>query len=222
MRRFWFILAALAGLAVQAVPASADLVYTLNCNAAPCNVSGNYGTVTLSTISSSTVRVAVDLAATGAVPGETFANSSAGYAITWDITGDPSLNSVSVVSALTPHSGSFSPQNFTSGQGYKASPFTSGTNGNDFNYAIEYGGATGTDNKLVFDVTLNTGLVLTDFIKNPNYRFAVDIAINGNTFNVASNGPGVQMPEPKTWLLLLAGLALLPVLQRRRKPIRAV
>ena len=224
MMRLGLILAVLLGLAIQAVPASADMVYTLNCNAAPCvNPNGNYGSVTLSTISSTVVRVTVDL--TTAAVTETFANSGAGYAIAWDITTstktDPSLDNVAI-NALTPNPGNFAVQSFASGGNYKAAPFTSGANGNGFNYAINYTGATGTDNKLVFDVTLGTGLILDNFVTNPNYRFASDISIQGNTFNVASNGGGTRVPEPQTWLMLLAGLLFLPMLQRRLKLARVV
>jgi len=220
MKRFWFVLAALLGLAVQAVPASADMVYTLNCNGAPCTggaAGHNYGTVTLQTVSSTKVRVIVDLAAPGAAANEKFASSAAGYAIAWDITGDPALTNVTINSA-TPNASHFSVQSFAAGGNYKASPFTSGANGNGFNYAIDH--TSGTDTKLVFDVTLSTGLALGNFIKNPNYFFAVDISISGNTFNVAANQPGVKVPEPGTWTLSIAGmagLAGLVMLQRRRK-----
>jgi hypothetical protein len=223
MKRLGLILAALLGLAAQAVPASADMVYTLNCNAAPCaNPNQNYGTVTLQTVSSTQVRVTVDLAAPGAVAGETFATSGAGYAIAWDVTGDPSLTSVTI-NALTPNPSHFSVLSFASGGDYKAAPFTSGANGNGFNYAIDH--TSGTDTKLVFDVTLGTGLVLTNFIKNPNYFFAADISIQGNTFNVASNRTPLTVPEPGSLTLSIAGLAGLTgliMLQRRRKLVRTV
>ena len=230
MKRLGLILAALVGLAVQAVPASADMVFTLNCNGAPCTggaAGHNYGTVTLQTVSSTQVHVIVDLAAPGAVSGETFANSSAGFAIAWDLNGG--VPDSIAISAATPSSGSFAVAT-TGGSylgDYKAAPFTQGTNGDGFNYAIDYNGATGTsgNNKLIFDVTRSTGLVLGDFVKNPNYFFTADIAISGDTFNVASNGPGVKMPEPQTWTLSIAGLAGLTglvMLQRRRKEAKAV
>jgi MYXO-CTERM domain-containing protein len=225
MKRFWFVLAALLGLAVQAVPASADMVYTLNCNDAPC-VGGaaghNYGTVTLQTVSSTQVRVIVDLAAPGAVANERFASSAAGYAIAWDIAGDPALTNVTINTAGTPNPSHFAVQPFGANNTYKASPFTSGSNGKDFNYAIDH--TSGADTKLVFDVTLSTGLTLGSFVNNNNYFFAVDISINGNTFNVAANQPGVKVPEPQTWTLSIAGmagLAGLVMLRRRRKEARA-
>jgi len=231
MKHFWIAAAALLGLAATVVPASADIQYVLNCSAAPCSVSGNYGTVTLhqDVGNTTTVRVTVQLAGS-----EHFANTGAGYAIVWDITtatssptADPSLTSVSVVGAQTPNSGNFSVQTFTTGQSYKASPFTSGANGLGFNYAIDYTGPNnGTDNKLVFDVTLSTGLAITDFTKNPNYRFAVDISGGpcNPTCNVASNGGGTQVPEPGTVTMSIAGLMGLvgfAVLQRRRKTAKA-
>lgn len=222
MKRFWLILAALLGLAATAVPASADMQYTLNCSTAPCTVSGNYGTVTLhqDAGNTTTVRVTVQLAT-----GNTFASTGSGYAIAWDIAGDPSLTSVDVNSTLTPNSDNFDVKSFASGGNYKAAPFTQGTNGNGFNYAIEYTGPNnGSDNKLVFDVTLSTGLAITDFVKNPNYRFAADISGPCSpTCNVASNGGGTPVPEPGTWTMSIAGLMglALVMLQRRRKLARA-
>lgn len=231
MNRIGLILATFLGLAATAVPASADLQYTLNCGSAPCTVTGNYGTVTLhqDALNTTKVTVTVQLAA-----GEHFANTGAGYAIAWDITtptsspnADPSLTSVVINSALTPNSGNFAVQSFASGKSYKASPFTSGGNGDKFNYAIDYTGPNnGTDNKLVFDVTLSTGLAIENFVKNPNYRFAVDISGGpcSPTCNVASNGGGTKVPEPGTWTLSIAGLAGLTGLmmrQRRRKLARA-
>src|SRR5689334_12997915 len=67
MKRIGLILAAILGLAVQAVPASAAIQYTLNCsgNAANCNAGNNnfnFGTVTLSDLGGGNVNVSVVLA----------------------------------------------------------------------------------------------------------------------------------------------------------------
>src|ERR1044071_491756 len=47
MKQFWLILTVFLGLASTAVPASADIQWTLSCSAAPCtgsNANHNYGT----------------------------------------------------------------------------------------------------------------------------------------------------------------------------------
>ena len=215
MKRIWLALTVFLGMAAQAVPAFADIQATYNLNVDSNFSSGNFGTITLLQKTGNTTDVIVTVQLNTASPGVTFANSNAGYAIAWDIKNSSTspLTSVTIDTVNTPHSGSFAVQPFNGS--YKASPFTSGSNGNPYQYAIEYGGATGTDSKLVFDVNRSTGLTLSDFIPNPNWLFAVDIAIQGNTRNVS-------VPEPATWLIFFAGLAGLTfMMQRRRKLARA-
>ena len=230
MKRFWLILAASLGLAATALPASADVTYTLNCGANPCSTTGNYGSVTLHQTSASTVTVTVDL--TTAATTETFAGTGAGYAITWNITSDPTLSAVNITSA---NAANFTVQDFDPSdhsppapnyQRYKASPFTGGScSFNDAScqmYAIDYNinGSGGSDNKLVFDVTLSSGLSIANFIANSaGYLFTVDISGGpcSPTCNVAA-----KVPEPATWLMFFAGLAGLTfMMQRRRKLARA-
>jgi MYXO-CTERM domain-containing protein len=218
MKQFWLALVSVLGLAATSVPAAADLQYTLAFDSAGGTISGghDFGTVTLHQTSADVVRVTVQL--NTAIAGMGFANSGAGYAVAWDMkSGVP--NSVTF-DASNVNNSDYSIQALNGD--YKASPFTSGANGNDYNYAIDYAAANGTDSKLVFDVTRSSGLALTDFIGNPTFHFAVDIITTaGATRNVATNNDPVTVPEPRTWLLFLAGLVLLPVLQRRRKPARA-
>jgi len=217
MKRFWLILATLLGLAATSVPASADLVYTLAVDS-DFSTGHNFGTVTLHQNVGNTTSVMVTVQLNTTIAGMGFANTNAGYAIAWDLNGG--VPDLIAVNAATPNSGLFSVAT-TSGSyfgDYKGSPFTSGANGNGFNYAIDYTGATNAGNNLlVFDVTRSTGLALSDFIGNPNYRFAVDIITTaGSTRNVA-----VRVPEPRTWALFFAGLFGLTVLRRRRKLVRA-
>ena len=211
MKRFGFVLAVLLGLAVQAVPASADLVYTLDVDS-DFSTGHDFGTVTLHQALGNTTTVTVTVQLNTSIAGMGFANSSAGYAIAWDLNGG--VPDLIAINPATPSPGSFAVAT-TSGSylgDYKGSPFTSGSNGNGFNYAINYTGVTGAENNLVFDVTRSAGLVLGDFIGNPNYRFAVDIITTaGGTRNVA-------VPEPQTWaLFFFAGLIGLTVLQRCRR-----
>lgn len=226
MKYFWLVLATFLGVAATAVPASADLQFTLNLGGGIAPTPGNYGTVTLHQLGAGTianpyhVQVTVQLAA-----GERFAGTGAGYPIAWNITGNPNLQSVTVTSA---NAASFTVQNFSSGQNYKSSPFTGGscnTPGDCFEYAIAYNfnGSNGTETGLVFDVKKSGGLVLTDFSSTINgYFFAADIFRDNKTGVVASNGPGVRVPEASTWTISIAGLiglAGMAMLQRRRKDL---
>lgn len=225
MRQLWLILAVFLGLALQAVPASAGLTYTLNCSVNPCtgaNATNNYGTVQLLPgASSGHVSVTVTLATN-----ETFANLSSGYAILWDISGSPNLT----IALQGSNAGNFAIQNGGQPSLYLASPFghnnnnCSGGNASScFDYAIARKNISGTDSTLVFDVTSSAGLALTDFVGtnlggNPGFTFAAMINVgSGAAMNVASNGTPV--PEPQTWTMSLAGLlglAGLVLLRRRR------
>jgi hypothetical protein len=62
-------------------------------------------------------------------------------------------------------------------------------------------------------------LTLSNFVAVNGVFFTADIIANGMTGNVASNGPGIQVPEPKTWLMFFAGLVGLTFLQRRRRKL---
>jgi len=230
MKRFWLILAALMGLAMSGVPASADVVYTLAKGGSAFPSPGNYGTVTLHQVGSGTsayVRVTVQLA-----NGAHFQGGGAGYAIVWSLKNNPTLHDPSATvdavnietgTGKTPNPGNFAVQNYTSGQHYTAAPFTSGYS--DFMYAIDYtkSGSTGSDTKLVFDVyNKNVGVLISDFIPNSGgYMFAVDIWDDINNCGVTTGNVATRVPEPGTSLLFLAALIGLPLFYRRRKTARA-
>jgi hypothetical protein len=230
MKRLWLILAACLGLAVQAFPASAAVVYHLNQkgNWAALPAAGNFGTVTLSQTNGTTVHVSVSL---DSADGYFFAvcgcsspfPTGTPYAIAFSIAGDPSLTSLTVTGA---NSGDFTPQNFSSGQAYAASPFTSspcGAAGTCFDYAIAYtGGLFTNDTSLVFDVTRSSGLLLSNFVADIKGNFfAADVA--HGFFSTYAQNYAASVPEPSTWLLFIAGLVgltALAVSQRRRKLAR--
>lgn len=233
MKRIWLILAAFLGLAAMAVPASADVVYTLNCSSVACGTTGNYGTVTLAQLGSgSTQHVQVTVLLS---PNE-FAGTGAGFAINWGVTGNPSLTTAitCVFNAVTCPTGTvntagqvYDPSHFAvmdstaSGNTYKASPF-----GSNWMYAIEYlvnGGKNSNDNKLVFDISKSTGAFLIgDFAPIDGFMFAVDIF--GGPCDPTCVVASKKIPEPQTWLLFFAGLAGLTglvMLRRRRQLARA-
>jgi hypothetical protein len=228
MKRFWLILAAFLGLALQAVPASASL--TLSCKADPCtggNGGQNYGSILLTQLGSgvagdtnNAVRITVTLAS-----GYKFATGASAYAIEWNVASNPALT-ISNVSNTT----DFTPKSAASGQLYQAAPVQSGTpfskNANNcnganaagcFQYAIAH--TAGTDTTLTFDVTKAGGLLISNFATSSNgYTFAAKIITTGGTgdgFYVATNATPV--PEPGTWLMMIAGLGVLFALYRRRQ-----
>jgi len=195
------------------------LTYTLNCSTKKCTGNGgnnNFGTVVLTQGATGHVTVSVSLSAN-----ETFANLSSGYAILWDITGSPDL-------AITPqgsNAGNFAVQDGGNPNLYQASPFSKNNNNCNganaascFDYAVARNDISGSDNKLVFDVTSSNGISLSSFASTSlGFSFAAMInqSGNGTPFYVASNAAPV--PEPQTWTLAIAGLAGLILFQRRRR-----
>ena len=240
MKRFWLISAALLSLAGTAVPASAALQYTLNNGGSLSpTTTGNFGTVTLTNFGTGVnayVKVDVELK-----PGSNFVGSGAGYSITWNILGapDPTVgpalevtgdSSPGAFNTATPLPNTFVLQDqgahsydAQGGQTFSASPF-----GTDGEYAIDRdtsGNSGAQVLSLVFDVTKTGGLTLNDFISKNGVYFSSDIFLAGCTGGsctgvVAATDPGVEVPEPRTWLLFIAGLLGLTVLQRRRKLAR--
>jgi len=225
MKFLWLTFAAILGLALQAVPASASLTYTLNCSVNPCagsNATNNYGTVDIQQGANGHVTVTVNLAAN-----EKFADLSSGYAILWNISGSPGLT----ISLQGSNSGNFAVQNSGNPSDYLANPFGNNPNncngGNAvscFDYAVAHNNGAGTDTSLIFDVTKSGGLVLTDFVATtvgglPGFTFAAKILQTGNStaFYVAANAAHVSEPHS----LAIAGAGLIALaglmrLQRRR------
>lgn len=227
MKRIVLAMAVFLGAAVQAVPAAADVTYTLNCSDISCSPSGNYGSVTLHQLgsgSTSSVEVTVNLVTVM----NNFAGTGAGFAVNWNIAGNPSLTTH--IDAHDAANDPLPPQtiydtthfaiqdNTQSGFTYKASPF-----GSDWMYAIDYtvsGGKASNDNYLIFDVTRSGGLVISDFVNNASgFIFAADIFGGpcSPTCVVAA-----KVPEPATWLMFFIGLAGVTwLVQRRRQMVRA-
>jgi hypothetical protein len=218
MKRFWPILATVLGLAIQAVPASAAVQYTLNCNAvATC--SGNYGTVTLTQSGapgSQSVHVVLSLAS-----GFTFGGNNT-HSLLWN----GLTNDTLTVTNLAGNASAFNVVGSGANGSYAASPFTTATQ--LFDYEIDRSNSSGSPTSLSFDVTKTGGLTLANFATGNDggvYFFASYIHQNSNNTNffVAANQAGITVPEPGTWTRSIAGLmgvAGLVMLQRRRKLAR--
>ncbi|HEV2098792.1 MAG TPA: PEP-CTERM sorting domain-containing protein [Stellaceae bacterium] len=192
-------------------PASADVItYSLTtddcsggCGTAP------FGTVTVSSISSTEVSVSVTLAA-----GEVFAVSGAGHALVFDLTGNPTIS----ISGLTSGFGATS----------TASGHTIHADGTgDWQYSVDCtscGGGTSPPTNagpLNFDITVASGITPESFIQNGDgLFFSVDIGSGctgsplGNctstgdvaaTTGIPSNGPP-SVPEPSSLSILGFGL----------------
>jgi len=218
--RIWLTIATMFAALCWAAPASADLVYTLDQSTA---FSGsNFGTVRLHQVNSTTVKVTVTLAA-----GEYFALTGAGYALTWDIAGDPNVT-ITVDPATVPGANYFTPQAYQAGEHYSASPFGS------FNYAVlltcpapqncNGGKTTNPQGPLVLDVTFASGLLITNFVQNSSgFVFAVDIykpncGTGACTGVVGTNGTSVRtVPEPATLLIFAAAAGGLGAWRRRHR-----
>jgi len=224
MKRVWLILAAMLGLAATAMPASADVQYTLNCsgNAADCgagNNNFNFGTVTLSTPNGLTsVHVVVQLAS-----GYRFSSTNNDDAFYWNAP-TFALNNNQNITNLTSTFDSNGLQN--NGVRNAGSYFNTG----GFDYFVERDNSGGSPTSLSFDTTRTGGLTLADFAQGNDggvFYFAAQIrttASGSNLFWVASNKAGVRVPEPATMTLSIAalgGLMGLAILQRRRKLVRA-
>ncbi len=201
--------------------------YTLNNGGSLAPTPGNYGTVTLTnygTGASAYVQVDVELKT-----GSNFVGTGAGYSITWNIQGNPALevagdngsngfdNSLALPNTFVLQDQGTHSYDATSGQTFSASPF------HDIGeYAIDRttSGNSGTKvTSLIFDVTTTGGLTLSDFVAKNGVYFTADIFLAGCTGDSCTGN--VAVPEPRTWLLFIAGLLGLTMLQRRRKPVRA-
>lgn len=228
MKRFWLILAAFLGLAVTAVPASADIVYSLSNGGGILQTPGNYGTVTVSQFASDTIRVKIDL-----LPTERFVTTGSHGGIVFSLTGNPNLTSINVASG---NASMFTVQPL--GGGYSDSPFLG-----PFEYAISWNGngaSNASETSITFDLKFGSNMLLspTLFQQVSGVYFAVDIGTgcSSQTNNkgetktscaatgAIASGPPTQVPEPGTVSMSIAGLmgvAGLVVLRRRRQQLSA-
>jgi len=251
MKRFWMILAAFLGLAVTAIPASANVQFTLDQGGSLGPDGVTYGTVTavqLGSGTSSFVRVEITLAANNY-----FIASGSHVGIGWDMSTVPTA--VTIFDNTPPNNPPLPKSDSTKftvdalNASYTDQPFTQGSGLNPFNYGITpiaSSGGSGTEQSIIFDITKpGIGIFLSNIVGQANtlftkngangYYFAADIGLNcskeasgalhcaGGTGVVAANS-FTDIPEPGTWTMSIAGLAGLTglmMLRRRRKTVRA-
>ena len=219
MKRFWLILSACLGLAIQAVPASAAMIYTLNCTTVACTGvgTGTYGTVTLTqsgAVGSEKVNVSIVLAS-----GYQFGANNT-HALLWNGLTTDTL----IVNNYVSNASSFGVAGGGANGSHVASPFSGAGNNLNFDYAVDRSNNSGSPTSLSFDVTKSGGLTLANFATDNDgggFFFAAFIHQNSadKNFYVASN-----VPEPGTLMLsipALAGLTGLAMLRRRRYRARA-
>jgi hypothetical protein len=163
---------------------------------------GPYGTIDLSQTNANMVTVGFSLA-----PGVTFANTGAGAALAFEVSGPAPV--ITILPTSSP-----SASDYTAGSAVKASAF------GNFDLSIfctgcKNGGSTSNPaGPIDFTVSRSTGLSVNDFVSsldnkgNPTgfYFFASDImGTNGKTGNVAALAGTSVTPEP-TYELLLIGM----------------
>jgi hypothetical protein len=226
-------MAAIVAALLSAAPASADIVFTLDQSAAFGGV-GNYGTVTLHQVSSTTVQITVTLTA-----GENFAGTGAGGALDFSITklsppcsvGSPCANPIITYSSVP--SGFQGFQSHPTAEAFHSADFGSfDYEVNCFSTVVSGGachGASGPSGPLIFDVSIPTGLLIgnlvtpSDFTQNSSgWLFAVDIfkancGLQACTGLVGTNGNNhTTTPEPASLLLFGGAIGGLAWMRRRR------
>jgi len=80
------------------------------------------------------------------------------------------------------------------------------------------GGSNPENGPLSFDVFDATGLSLSDLIPTgKGFYVSADLLVGGKTGNVGGNRMVPAVPEPETYVMLMAGLGLMGFVARRRK-----
>lgn len=192
----WTLCVVLVAVLFSTAPASANLDYIFNQPAA----GAPFGSVKLTTVSSTTVQVTVTLEET---PDAGFVET--GGHQTFDFTlAAPAIT-------ITNLTGGFTVPNGVNTAGtwvVTANSYTqSGFGTYDYSISCEPTCGSGASNPqdvvLTFDVNLASGISPTSFMKNASgFFFSADI-FNGSTLPIGAN----ELPEPMTLLVFGAGLA---------------
>lgn len=215
MSRLNTLVAAAAFTVLVSGTASAS-VYTMDIACVACGV-GPYGTITATDVVGG-LKIDVELAPT--VTFHTNQNTNQ-HALAFNLVGNPTI---SLVNALP---SGFSLASTTAGSIF-APPLTSGGANPEFEYAINYSGASGAVSSLIFTLSGLTTASLQSQSYNcsegcsgtKNIFFAVDIS-NVDGRNTLTGNVGATftpaVPEPATWAMMVLGFAGLGFMTYRRK-----
>jgi len=206
-------LAVLLGLAASSAQAAAE-AFLLNVADPGSGISaGTWGKVTFTEASSTTIHVDVVL-----YGGAKFVDTG-----NYDYKpGDPHTAFVFNLKSTKPAS-EVQLQNITSGFGLdpylpdNQTPFGSFSEGLACT-GCGKGGSNPVSGPLSFDVFDATGLSLSDlFPTDKGFFVSADLLAGGKTGNVGGNRVVPAIPEPETYVMLMAGLGLMGFVARRRK-----
>jgi hypothetical protein len=223
---FGLAIAAIAGYAPVASATTLSYSLTLDDCSGGCG-SAPFGTVTVTSISSTEVSVDLTLAA-----GEVFATGGAGDALLFDISGDPSITITGLTSGFTATSTASGKSTHADGTGTWEYWIDCTSCGSGTSPPTNSG-------PLDFDVTVAGGITPASFIQNgDSLYFATDIGSGcsgsplgscGNTGDVAAPSITPLSPTPLPGALVLFGTVLFGGLgvskwrkRRDRGPISAL
>lgn len=204
-KSLWMMAAMLAAVLAVSPARSSVLTYDLTtCQiGGGCGSSSVFGTVTVSTISSTEVSVDMTLAS-----GEVFAFGGAGQPLLFNVTGDPSVSITNLTSNVSDRFAfNNSPMFMADGTGkwdYYMSCSSCGTG-----TSMSTTGPDGAPVSLSFDVTLASGINPSSFSKSTKgFTFATDVGIPNGSGGYMTGDVGAINPVPLPPSLLLLASAL--------------